>query len=102
MKQQSLFDNYFSEGALQQMISLRAHFCARLRLEVEVTIQGGRRCDLIIKFSNRTVVIEIKRIRLNALGPSESLMDGWPPGLPTHPNWYPEELIKFLKQRIFN
>jgi hypothetical protein len=68
-------------------------------LEAEVAIGKGR-SDLVIKFSDFVVVIELKRIRLNALVPSDTLESEWPRNLPRKVHWPPsdlERLISFLK-----
>lgn len=102
-KQESLFDNTLSEVGLQHMIeaALRAQLSATSSLKAEHAIGEVGRCDLLLELSGCIVVIELKRIRLNALVPSQSLSSVWPEGLPiTKVNWTINQqqiLTEFLK-----
>ena len=103
-KQQSLFDNSLSEGGLQHMIeaALRAQFRGQVGLGIEEPVTTGGddgRNDVRIKFGGKIVVIELKRVRLNALFPPPELKAGHPP-IKKATNWHPrdrEKLINYLK-----
>ena len=47
-------------------------------MQAEVKVGNGRRSDMIIKFPGSHVVLEFKRIRLNALSPPSELEGGYP------------------------
>jgi len=67
VEQVSLFDNFLSEGGLQHMIeaALRAQLRGNTSVQAEVEMGAGR-SDMIIKFPGSHIVLEFKRIRLNA------------------------------------
>ena len=106
-KQQSLFDNFLSESGLQHMIE--AALCAQIggstSVQAEVKVGNGRRSDMIIEFPGSRVVLEFKRIRLNALSPPSELEGDYPKDCPKHPNWdclLQHEVIECLKKCTFD
>jgi len=52
--------------------------------QVQAEVAG--RSNMIIKFPGSHIVLEFKRIRLNALSPPSQLKDGYPEH-PKHANW---------------
>ena len=85
---------------------IKAALCAQIRgstnVQAELKVGNGKRSDMIIEFpGSHIVILEFKRIRLNALSPPLDLEGDYPRHRPKHPNWgflIQQEVIECLKK----